>query len=105
MIKKLEEQVETVLNKYPDTRDNDQMLISLVWMNTVGKDRLKKMSGWDLLTMLSRKQLPNPESIRRSRQKLQENNEDLRGDKYKLRHQYEKDVKKEIKEWNGKLFN
>ena len=104
MIKKLEEKVEFVLRKYPETKDNDQMLVSLVWMYHLGRDRTKDLSAWELLTMLSRKELPNFESIRRSRQKLQELNAELRGETYKDRHKYEVEVKDEIKNWTGKLF-
>ena len=104
MIKKLEEKVEFILNKYPETKDNDQMLVSLVWMHHLGRDRAKELSAWDLLTMLSRKELPNIVSIWRCRQKLQEHNEQLRGEKWEDRQKHSKTVKKEIKEWNGTLF-
>ena len=104
MIKKLEEKVKNILIKFPETRDNDQQLVSFVWWHHLGTERVKKMSGWDLLTILSRKELPNIVSIWRCRQKLQEHNADLRGEKWADRQKHSKVVKKEIKEWNGTLF-
>ena len=96
--------VRDLLFKHPETRDNDQMLVSLTWFYHIGRDEVKSLSAWDLLTKLSKNKLPNAESIRRCRQKLQEHDEDLRGKKYKERHKLECEVKEEIKNWTGELF-
>ena len=72
MIRNTEDKVKAMLQKHPETRDNDQKLVSFVWAYFIGFDRCKEMTAWELLTKLSRKELPNFESIRRSRQKLQE---------------------------------
>ena len=104
MIKNLEDKIRDLLIKHPETRDNDQMLVSLTWFFHIGRDKVKSLSAWDLLTKLSKNKLPNAESIRRCRQKLQEHNEDLRGKKYEERHKLECEVKEEIKNWTGKLF-
>lgn len=104
MIKKLEDRVSRILVKYPKTRDNDQMLVSLVWCYFIGIERCKELSAWELLTMLSRKELPNFVSIWRCRQKIQEHNKELRGEKWADRQSHSKTVKKEITEWNGTLF-
>ena len=68
------------------------------------RDEVKSLSAWDLLTKLSKNKLPNAESIGRCRQKLQETDESLRGEKYKERHKLELEVKEEIKNWTGRLF-
>ena len=104
MIKKLEDRVRNILNKFPETRDNDEQLVSFVWWYHLGTERVKKMSGWELLTMLSRKELPNITSIERCRRKIQEHDADLRGDKWEDRQRHSKAIKKELKEWNGTLF-
>jgi len=104
MIKNLEDKIRDLLIKHPETRDNDQMLVSLTWFYHIGRDEVKSLSAWDLLTKLSKNKLPNAESIRRCRQKLQEHDEDLRGKKYKERHKLECEVKEEIKNWTGELF-
>ena len=104
MIKNLEDKIRDILIKHPETKDNDQMLVSLTWFYHLGRDTVKSLSAWDLLTKLSKNKLPNAESIRRCRQKLQEHNDELRGKKYNERHQLECEVKQEIIEWTGELF-
>ena len=104
MIKNLEDKIRDILIKHPETKDNDQMLVSLSWFYHLGRDKVKSLSAWDLLTKLSKNKLPNAESIRRCRQKLQETDESLRGEKYKERHKLELEVKEEIKNWTGRLF-
>ena len=104
MIKKLEERIKFILTKHPETKDNDPMLTSLIWFYDLGRDKIKKMSAWELMTMLSKGKLINPRSIRRCRCKIQEQNAEFRGEKYKERHRLELEVKNEIKNWPGKLF-
>ena len=104
MIKNLEDKIRDILIKHPETKDNDQMRGSLSWFYHLGRDKVKSLSAWDLLTKLSKNKLPNAESIRRCRQKLQETDESLRGEKYKERHKLELEVKEEIKNWTGRLF-
>ena len=104
MIKNLEERIKFVLSKHPETKDNDPMLTSLIWFYDLGRDKIKKMSAWELMTMLSKGKLINPRSIRRCRCKIQEQNAEFRGEKYKERHRLELEVKNEIKNWTGKLF-
>ena len=104
MIKKLEDKIRDILIKHPETKDSDQMLISLTWFYHIGRDTVKSLSAWDLLTKLSKNKLPNAESIMRCRRKLQEHEKDLRGEKYEERHNLEVEVKEEIKNWTGRLF-
>ena len=100
----LEDKIKTLLIKHPDTRDNEQMLVSLMWTYHIGIDKVKTMTAWELLTLFSRNKLPNFESIERCRRKIQELNADLRGKKYEERHKLEVEVKEQIKNWTGKLF-
>ena len=104
MIKNLEDKVRDILIKHPETKDNDQMLVSLSWFYHLGRDEVKSLTAWDLLTKLSKNKLPLMESIMRCRRKLQETDESLRGKKYKERHKLELEVKEEIKNWTGELF-
>jgi len=50
----------------------------------------------DFLDMLINGELTSPETIRRCRQRLQEENETLRGYKYKLRKQLGEEVRNTI---------
>ena len=106
MLKGIQNIVKKALIDYPKSRDNDNYLIMVVWIKHLGgSDIVKDMGAWELLGLLGRDKLINPESIRRCRQKLQEENEDLRGEKYEYRHNRQEDVKEEIKNWSGKLFD
>ena len=76
-------------------RDNDQALIANIWWRELvllGKDRT---TAFDVLKLFSEGKLTNPESIRRSRQKIQEEQPALRGDSYYARHKEEKRFRQE----------
>lgn len=65
-------------------RDDDLRLLSNVWAKWLisrGFD-LDKMTVRDFFKYLSSGKLPHPESVRRTRQKLQETTPELRGEKY-----------------------
>lgn len=75
-LKKMQDKVEYCLTHYPITRDDDRLLIGSVYalfydvdMNTPFKDILKN------------DKLPNFETIRRVRQKVQADRPNLRGKK------------------------
>ena len=81
-IKSVKARVKRLLENKPHLRDDDDKLIPNVWHAQIGAAKIKNMSAFDLLTLLSEGQLINPESIRRVRAKLQEDNEYLRGENY-----------------------
>jgi len=77
-------------------RDNDQALIANIWWRelvTQGKD---KSSAFEMLKVFSEGKLSNPESIRRSRQKIQEEQPELRGKSYRERHKEQDNVKEQL---------
>ena len=94
---KVKDRVEHILIKYPSTRDSDKELFlaySCLFCNL--KDSLDgnyaTYKKWFL------EKMPEIESIRRCRQKHQENNPTLRGKKYKHR-KVEADL---VKDWTKK---
>ena len=109
-IKNVKQKVTQVLTKHPQSRDNDMSLLAIVWNDQLGgRDVTDNMTAFELLCLLSRKELSNPVSLRRSRQKIQEEQELLRGDKWKARQEHSKNVVEEIKSWDapenqGNLF-
>ena len=106
MVKKLAEKVEAVLVEWPVTRDNDHQLICMIWMKELGgKSEVKAMSAWDFLAKFNNRKISNVASIIRCRCKLQEDNKDLRGKKYEERHQFSGEVKEEMINWAGDLFD
>jgi hypothetical protein len=84
--KPLKYDMKKILEQFPEYRDNDLALIADIWAND-----LKKLGySIDLQTffnMLELGNLTNPETIRRTRQKLQQRYPELRGANYNVRQQ------------------
>ena len=80
-------------------RDNDNKLIAVTWHKLLGENGIdtKSITGWTLLTHLSKGDLPTPESITRCRRKLQEEIPELRGTAWDKRHKKQDEVKQELK--------
>jgi hypothetical protein len=86
-MKNTKEKVEYLLRKTPHLRDDDYKLIATFWWNEIGgKTKCEMITGMDFLTMFSQGKLTHPESLRRVRAKLQEQNSELRGESYKRRN-------------------
>lgn len=79
-------------------REDDNRLIVSIWAHQLGDDKINKMSATDLLNMISEGKLPNPESIRRVRQKFQELNPKLRGKNYSAKLKEQKKVINDLKQ-------
>lgn len=88
-IKNLQPYIFKLLSKYEHLRDDDNKLLANIWLKEIGKDNLKEMSAYDFLVLFSEGKLSNFESIGRARRKVQSENEELRGSKYKLRKEEE----------------
>jgi hypothetical protein len=82
------EMVAYLLQHKPETRDCDIKLMSVIYR--------RLCDGKDFFTEFEAKRLPAPETIRRWRAKLQEDNEELRGAVYYERYSYQQKVKKEL---------
>lgn len=97
MIKKMQSnkaKIEKLLKERKALRDSDNQLIKAVWVSQV--KALNQMSASDLLNLLASGRIMNPETIRRCRQKIQEENKALRGKTYRMRKSIGKDMKKSI---------
>lgn len=87
------------LEKKPHLKDNDHRLIATMWWEDIGlmyNHNFDNVSGLDVLKMVAEGKLTSPETIRRMRQKLQEENEHLRGDNYIARKNKSSQVKTEL---------
>jgi hypothetical protein len=89
------ERVLKVLLDFPETRDNDKLLTIHIWSEE------SSLSRTDLLGKFIDKfiagELTNTESIRRVRQKLQEEHEMLRGKMYGKRRDKQKEIVNELR--------
>ena len=90
--------VSNLLTNHQRLRDDDCKLIVNVWMKELRKtkDQLQKMSGLEVLELVSRGAVTKPESITRARRKLQEEYPHLRGFSYVRRHQKAEETRKTI---------
>lgn len=94
MIKETKEIVLFYLETYPETRDSDLLLISLIWQS-----QNETLYTSEFFKAFKDGRFTNPESIRRSRQKWQEERPDLRGKNYKERKAKEIQVIEEVREF------
>jgi hypothetical protein len=77
-----------LLQHKPETRDCDIKLMSVIYR--------RLCDGKDFFTEFEAKRLPSPETIRRWRAKHQEENEELRGNNYILRHKSQIRVQQQL---------
>ena len=75
-------------------RNSDLKLIACIWYSEV--PNINDLTAYEFLQKFSNGQLTNPESIRRSRQKVQEEIPALRGTNYKKRQENQTNIKKQL---------
>jgi hypothetical protein len=85
---KITEIVRELLEKKPELRDNDNLLMSTIW-----KDQA---NIFNFFHRFESGRLHSPESIRRTRQKIQEDCPHLRGELYEARQKHQAKVKEEL---------
>jgi hypothetical protein len=87
-------QVKKRLESSTKMRDDDSLLIADIWREELAE--LGAKSVYDVLNAIAGRMVTSPESIRRSRQKLQRDFPNLRGKVYQLRMEKEVEVLKEL---------
>ncbi len=94
----VKDRVKALLVKSPHLRDSDNKLIANIW----NQDLINKgfhpanITAFTFLAFYSQEELTNAETIRRVRQKLQEENPDLRGTVNEARQKEGEEVRKQI---------
>ena len=94
----IKERVKYLLQKHEHLRDSDKKLIATFLKFELIRKGInpEEISGKELLQMVASGKVSLPESIRRIRQKLQEQNPELRGKHYKSRKQQAEFVRENI---------
>jgi len=93
----VKDRVKALLEKHPHLRDNDNRLIATVWkFDMLNKNLSRNTTALDFLNLYAQNKLTNAETIRRVRQKIQEENPDLRGTVNEARQKEGEEVRKEI---------
>ena len=98
-IKQLRPLVMDLLQNSPKYRDSDKVLCARLWATQLGGvDKLKGISAFEFLTDFAqpKSKLYNVVSIVRVRRKLQEEFVELRGTKYKEKHDAQGNVKRAL---------
>lgn len=90
--------VADLLDKYPELRDSDKRLIANIWSMELGRENLDQPMTMRTCLKHFIDDLTSPESIRRIRQKLQEEFPQFRGQKYNDRHAKAIETRNEIRE-------
>ena len=91
------QKVRDLLIKFPETMDNDNLLILKVWAEENPSIRNKDYKFRDFAFLFRDGKFSPPETIRRTRAKLQEEYENLRGPNYEIRKSRETLIKKDFK--------
>jgi len=88
----IKEKVKILLEENPHLRDSDERLIANIWFNeSNGVD-----NKYQFLLLYAQGKITNAESIRRCRQKIQEECEHLRGTLYCKRQLNQDKIKQEL---------
>jgi hypothetical protein len=98
MTQDIKSRVKKLLVNFPELRDDDFKLIATYYSyESGGWESLKKVSAYDFLINFANHRYTSFESIRRVRCRLQEKEQELRGQKYEERKKLEQKIKEEIK--------
>ena len=101
----IKERVTAILEKLPESRDNDRELIVRYWkwelydLQKSANQRLQNPPHFTVDSFFASFMtggFTNPDSITRARRQVQEQNPHLRGKKYRERQARQEDVKKEL---------
>lgn len=96
-IKNLSQIVEKLLKEDKRYRDSDKKLCAKIWVIQYGGlERFKTVSAFDFIMEYLKEDtfLYSQESIGRARRKVQEENPELRGEKYQKKQEEQENVKK-----------
>ena len=101
----IKDRVTKLLVQYPHLRSSDNKLIASIWKTDVkrmGQD-VNEINAMTFLQLYATEQITNSETIRRVRQKIQEEQPELQGPARKSRKEQAEEVRKNINDQN--LFN
>jgi hypothetical protein len=93
---RLVDKVTRLLRDKAVLRDNDRRLTCNIWWKSVSNPELLMFE--DFIALYIKGKVPESDSITRCRRKVQEENEELRGESWDLRHGLEDAVKEELRE-------
>jgi len=97
-LKNMQDKVAYLLRRHPETRDDDQVLVTNLWYFELRKyGDPANITAYDFFKLYSKGKLPTADLITRARRKVQENDPTLRGKTWQERHKEAENVRKNIK--------
>ena len=101
---RLKDRIQIYLMSYPETRENNEALMSIIWQYeadkfAIGADNFQV----NPLVLLKQNKLTSWDSATRAKRKLQEEHPELRGQTYNLRKAKAKKVKNNLDNLFGNL--
>ena len=90
------DKVKMLLRDYPHLRDSDNKLIANFWYQEIKKNNQTSLIAF--LDDFANSKYTSPESIRRCRQKIQEQHPELKGRNHRFKKKEGESLRKEIKD-------
>jgi len=93
-MKKIKPQVKEILTENAESRDNENLLVMLVYEKFYNFNKLYSVDI--MFTLIDKKKIPSIQTIQRYSRQIQSESEELRGELWEKRQRLQKPVQKEL---------
>lgn len=93
-MKKIKPQVKEILTEKLESRDNENLLVMLVYEMFYDADRLYSLG--EIFSLIDNQKIPSIQTIQRYSRQIQSENKELRGEFWEKRQRLQKPVQKEL---------
>jgi len=93
-MKKIKPQVKEILTENLQSRDNENLLVMLVYEMFYDADRLYSLG--EIFSLIDNQKIPSIQTIQRYSRQIQSESEELRGELWEKRQRLQKPVQKEL---------
>ena len=93
-MKKIKPQVKEILTENAESRDNENLLVMLVYEMFYDADRLCSLG--EIFSLIDNQKIPSIQTIQRYSRQIQSENKELRGELWEKRQRLQKPVQKEL---------
>ena len=93
-MKKIKPQVKEILTENAESRDNENLLVMLVYEMFYDADRLYSLG--EIFSLIDNQKIPSIQTIQRYSRQIQSENKELRGELWEKRQRLQKPVQKEL---------
>ena len=93
-MKKIKPQVKEILTENSQSRDNENLLVMLVYEMCYDADRIYSLG--EIFSLIDNQKIPSIQTIQRYSRQIQSENKELRGELWEKRQRLQKPVQKEL---------